>query len=231
MPDGPMRRPRSIHTIIEPFRIKSVEPIRLTTPEERDALIRQALDPDYQKYRIASTAYLGNHIAAGGVPIVQPPGGHAVYIDAAAFCPHLEPFDYPGISLCVELYREAGIRAVEIGSVMFGADDPDTGERRPARSELSASRFLAASTRRATSTTRSKRSSTCSTGGATWAATGSRTNPSSSGTSPAGSPRSGEADGGGGPVGAVGAIGYSRPARKSSTAVSTASRLRLGYPA
>ena len=96
----------------------------------------EALDPDYQKYRITSTAYLGNHIAAGGVPIVQPPGGHAVYIDAAAFCPHLEPFDYPGISLCVELYREAGIRAVEIGSVMFGADDPDTGERRPARSEL-----------------------------------------------------------------------------------------------
>lgn len=96
----------------------------------------EALDPDYQKYRIASTAYLGNHIAAAGVPIVQPPGGHAVYIDAAAFCPHLGPLDYPGISLCVELYREAGIRAVEIGSVMFGADDPETGERVPARNEL-----------------------------------------------------------------------------------------------
>jgi len=96
----------------------------------------EALDPDYQKYRIASTAYLGNHVAAAGVPIVQPPGGHAVYIDAGAFCPHLAPLDYPGISLCVELYREAGIRAVEIGSVMFGADDPETGERRPARNEL-----------------------------------------------------------------------------------------------
>lgn len=96
----------------------------------------EALDPDYQKYRIASTAYLGNHVAAAGVPIVQPPGGHAVYIDAGAFCPHLRPLDYPGISLCVELYREAGIRAVEIGSVMFGADDPETGERRPARNEL-----------------------------------------------------------------------------------------------
>jgi tryptophanase len=96
----------------------------------------EALDPDYQKYRIASTAYLGNHVAAAGVPIVQPPGGHAVYIDAGAFCPHLGPLDYPGISLCVELYREAGIRAVEIGSVMFGADDPETGERRPARNEL-----------------------------------------------------------------------------------------------
>jgi tryptophanase len=96
----------------------------------------EALDPDYQKYRIASTAYLGDHIAAGGVPIVEPPGGHAVYIDAAALSPHLEPLDYPGISLCVELYREAGIRAVEIGSVMFGTDDPDTGERRSARNEL-----------------------------------------------------------------------------------------------
>jgi len=96
----------------------------------------EALDLDYQKYRIASTAYLGDHIAAAGVPIVQPPGGHAIYIDAAAFCPHLDPLDYPGISLCVELYREAGIRAVEIGSVMFGADDPDSGERRPARNEL-----------------------------------------------------------------------------------------------
>ena len=96
----------------------------------------EALDPDYQKYRIASTAYLGEHVAAGGVPIIQPPGGHAVYVDAAAFCPHLAPLDYPGISLCVELYREAGIRAVEIGSVMFGTDDPETGERQPARHEL-----------------------------------------------------------------------------------------------
>jgi tryptophanase len=96
----------------------------------------EALDPDYQKYRIASTAYLGHHIADGGVPIVQPPGGHAVYIDAAAFCPYIAPLEFPGISLTVELYREAGIRAVEIGSVMFGHTDPDTGETMPARSEL-----------------------------------------------------------------------------------------------
>jgi len=96
----------------------------------------EALEPDYQKYRISSTAYLGNHISEAGVPIVQPPGGHAIYIDAAAMCPHIPPLEFPGISLTVELYREAGIRAVEIGSVMFGATDPETGARTPARSEL-----------------------------------------------------------------------------------------------
>jgi tryptophanase len=96
----------------------------------------EALEPDYQRYRVASTAYLGDHIADGGVPIVQPPGGHAVYIDAAAMCPHIQPLAFPGISLTVELYREAGIRAVEIGSVMFGHEDPQTGEPVAARSEL-----------------------------------------------------------------------------------------------
>ena len=96
----------------------------------------EALEQDYQKYRIASTAYLGDHVSAAGVPIVQPPGGHAVYIDAAAMCAHIEPLEFPGIALTVELYREAGIRTVEIGSVMFGSSDPETGERRPARNEL-----------------------------------------------------------------------------------------------
>ena len=96
----------------------------------------EALEPDYQRYRISSTAYLGDHISEAGVPIVQPPGGHAIYIDAAAMCPHIPPLEFPGISLTVELYREAGIRAVEIGSVMFGSTDPETGERIPARSEL-----------------------------------------------------------------------------------------------
>ena len=95
----------------------------------------EALRPDYQEYRIASTAYLGNHIADGGVPIVQPPGGHAVYIDAAAMCPHIPPLKYPGISLTVELYREAGIRAVEIGSVMFGSRD-EQGNEVPGPHEL-----------------------------------------------------------------------------------------------
>jgi tryptophanase len=96
----------------------------------------EALDPAYLRYRIDSTGYLGEHIAEVGVPIVQPPGGHAVYIDAAAFLPQLGPLEYPGIALAVELYREAGIRAVEIGSVMFGTVDPATGEERPAEQEL-----------------------------------------------------------------------------------------------
>jgi len=96
----------------------------------------EALDPGYLRYRIASTGYLGENIAAVGVPIVQPPGGHAVYIDAAAFLPQLDPLEYPGIAITVELYREAGIRAVEIGSVMFGAIDPESGKERPAEQEL-----------------------------------------------------------------------------------------------
>ncbi len=96
----------------------------------------EALDPDYLHYRITSTAYLGRHIADAGVPIVEPPGGHAIYIDAAAFLPHVPPLALPGQALVVELYREAGIRAVEVGSLMFGTRDPVTGEERPAAMEL-----------------------------------------------------------------------------------------------
>ncbi len=83
--------------------------------------LQEALHEDYLRYRIASTAYLGNHIAAAGVPIVQPPGGHAVYIDARAFLPHIPPEQFPGVALAAELYLEGGIRSVEIGSLMFGA--------------------------------------------------------------------------------------------------------------
>jgi len=85
--------------------------------------LREVLEPDYLEYRIASTRYLGRFIADEGVPIVEPPGGHAIYIDAAAFCPHIPPLELPGIALAVELYREAGIRSVEIGTVMFGGED------------------------------------------------------------------------------------------------------------
>jgi tryptophanase len=98
--------------------------------------LREALDQDYLTYRIRSTAYLGEHIAECGVPIVQPPGGHAVYIDAAAFLPQLSPLELPGQALVVELYREAGIRAVEIGTVMFGRRDPDSGEEIAGPQEL-----------------------------------------------------------------------------------------------
>jgi tyrosine phenol-lyase len=82
--------------------------------------LQEALQEDYLKYRIASTAFLGNRIAAEGVPIVQPPGGHAIYIDARAFLPHVPVSQFPGVALGVELYLEGGIRSVEIGTLMFG---------------------------------------------------------------------------------------------------------------
>jgi tryptophanase len=83
--------------------------------------VQEALEEDYLRYRIASTAYLGNHIAEQGVPIVQPPGGHAIYIDARAFLPHIPVEQFPGVALAAELYLEGGIRSVEIGTLMFGA--------------------------------------------------------------------------------------------------------------
>jgi tyrosine phenol-lyase len=82
--------------------------------------LQEVLDPDYLRYRIASTDYLGRHIADHGVPIVEPPGGHAIYIDAARMLPHIPKPQFPAQALAVELYRHAGIRSVEIGSVMFG---------------------------------------------------------------------------------------------------------------
>ena len=81
--------------------------------------LEEVLDPDYLHYRIVSTGYLGRHIADQGVPIVEPPGGHAIYIDAARMLPHIPPHQFPGQALAVELYRHAGIRSVEIGSLMF----------------------------------------------------------------------------------------------------------------
>jgi tryptophanase len=81
--------------------------------------VQEALEEDYLRYRIASTAYLGNHIASQGVPIVQPPGGHAIYLDARAFLPHIPQDQFPGVALAAELYLEGGIRSVEIGTLMF----------------------------------------------------------------------------------------------------------------
>jgi tryptophanase len=83
--------------------------------------VQEALEEDYLRYRIASTAYLGNHIAEQGVPIVQPPGGHAIYLDARAFLPHIPVEQFSGVALAAELYLEGGIRSVEIGRLMFGA--------------------------------------------------------------------------------------------------------------
>ena len=82
--------------------------------------VQESLEEDYLRYRIASTAYLGNHIADQGVPIVQPPGGHAIYLNARAFLPHIPLDQFPGVALAAELYLEGGIRSVEIGTLMFG---------------------------------------------------------------------------------------------------------------
>jgi tyrosine phenol-lyase len=96
----------------------------------------EVLDEDYLTYRIRSTAYLGENIAAAGVPIVEPPGGHAIYIDAHALLPDIPPLAYPGQALACELYLAGGIRSCEIGTVMLGRRDPATGAEEPAAMEL-----------------------------------------------------------------------------------------------
>ena len=88
---------------------------------------QEVLHEDYLHYRIRSVEYLGEGLLKAGVQIVEPPGGHAIYIDAAEFCPHLTSDEFPGQALLCALYRHAGIRAVEIGSVMFARTDPETG--------------------------------------------------------------------------------------------------------
>jgi tyrosine phenol-lyase len=80
----------------------------------------EVLHEDYLQYRIRSTAYLGERLLAAGIQIVEPPGGHAIYIDAADFCPHIPKGQFPGQALVAALYLHGGIRGVEIGSVMFG---------------------------------------------------------------------------------------------------------------
>jgi tryptophanase len=97
--------------------------------------LREILDEHYLDYRLLSTRYVVNHLADAGIPVMLPAGGHAVYLDARRFLPHIEALQFPGQALAVELYIEAGIRSVEIGSLMFGLD-PKTGEERPARQEL-----------------------------------------------------------------------------------------------
>jgi len=97
--------------------------------------LEEVLDEDYLTYRVRSTAYLAEKAVAAGVPVVQPPGGHAVYLDAAALLPHIPPSQYPAQSLAVALYRIGGVRGVEIGSVMFGKPNPD-GSETPAAMEL-----------------------------------------------------------------------------------------------
>jgi tryptophanase len=96
--------------------------------------LREVVDEDYLRYRIRSTAYLGNALSADGIPVVRPIGGHAVYLDARALLPHIPPLAYPGQALAVALYVEGGIRGCEIGTVMFGRH-PD-GSETPAAMDL-----------------------------------------------------------------------------------------------
>ena len=94
----------------------------------------EVVEEDYLRYRIRSTAYLGEALDRAGVPVILPIGGHAVYIDAREMLPHIPPLEYPGQSLSIALYREGGIRGVEIGTVMFGRH-PD-GTESPAAMDL-----------------------------------------------------------------------------------------------
>ena len=86
----------------------------------------EGIDEDYLKYRIEQTAYLGNRLLECGIPIIEPSGGHAIYIDAGSLLPHIPPEEFPGQALAVALYIEGAIRGVEIGSVMFAHPDPMT---------------------------------------------------------------------------------------------------------
>ena len=90
--------------------------------------LNEALEEDYLRYRVRSIAYLGEKLKAAGIPMVEPTGGHAVYLAAQELLPHVPKSQYPAQALCVALYAAAGIRAVEIGSVMFGKRQPDGTE-------------------------------------------------------------------------------------------------------
>jgi tryptophanase len=96
--------------------------------------LEEVVEESYLKYRIRSTAYLADKLTTAGVPIIQPAGGHAVYVDARALLPHIPPLEYPGIALVNALYVEGGVRGVEIGTLMFGLS-PD-GREHPAAMDL-----------------------------------------------------------------------------------------------
>ena len=85
--------------------------------------LEEILDEEYLRYRVRTAEYLGERLVAMGIPIIEPPGGHAIYIDAKAFVPHIAPERFPAQAVSCSLYLEGGVRTVEIGSVMFGKRD------------------------------------------------------------------------------------------------------------
>ena len=97
--------------------------------------LKEIMDENYLKYRIRSIEYIGEKLDAAGVPYIKPTGGHAIYLDAKNFLPHITAEQYPGQALCCELFIEGGVRGVEIGTVMFGKYDAD-GKTIPAPMEL-----------------------------------------------------------------------------------------------
>lgn len=98
--------------------------------------LREVVDEDYLRYRVVSTKYLGDGLRRHGVPIVEPPGGHAIYVDAKAWLPHIPPEQFPGHAAACAFYLEGGVRGCEIGTLMFGGVDPATGKPRIADKEL-----------------------------------------------------------------------------------------------
>jgi len=98
--------------------------------------MQEAVDEDYLHYRIASTHYVGQHLRDAGVPLLWPTGGHAIYLDAKRFASHLEPQQLPGVSVANAMYELGGVRACEIGTLMFGARNPETGEESAGPREL-----------------------------------------------------------------------------------------------
>jgi tryptophanase len=98
--------------------------------------LKEVLSEEYLAYRIGQIEYLGRILEDAGAPIIKPTGGHAIFINAGKYLPHIPPEEFPGQSLTVELYREGGVRGVEIGSLMFGGFDAETGKRYSAPMEL-----------------------------------------------------------------------------------------------
>jgi len=98
--------------------------------------LKEVLNEDYLAYRVGQVEYFGKILEQAGAPIIKPTGGHAIFIDAGKFLPHIPPEQFPGQALTVELYREGAIRGTEIGSLMFGGKDPVTGEILNAPQEL-----------------------------------------------------------------------------------------------